>query len=129
MRVIISKNQLKILVESELKDLLSDVKFIVGDNIDYSTIRRIGKYINDKKLIDTFMVESISNLLRNDNADCDSLKYDVILDVTDSILYFYEDNWSVDIEGNLVDVFDQIRDFLYDMYGELITSYCEQQID
>ena len=54
------------------------------------------------------------------------MSYDVILDISDKILYHYEDYWDADnVAEELVDKFDQIRIFLDVMYGEIINNFCE----
>ena len=132
MKIVITEKQLKLLNESDLNMSLQGVKYIPGKNIDYSTIRRIGKYLVDKDLIDELLSKSmkrfISRLTRTD-INCDNSKYDVIFDTTDAILYYYEDSWDEDKEGvlqeELADIFDQIRGFLDDMYGKKIEDYCK----
>jgi hypothetical protein len=132
MKIVITERQLKLLTESDFKMYLQGVKYIPGKNIDYSTIRRIGKYLVDKDLIDELLSKSmkrfISRLTRSD-INCDNSKYDVIFDTTDAILYYYEDSWDEDKEGvlqeELADIFDQIRGFLDDMYGKKIEDYCK----
>jgi hypothetical protein len=131
MKIVITERQLKLLNESDLNMSLQGVKYIPGKNIDYSTIRRIGKYLVDKDLIDKLLSRSmkrfISGLTRSD-INCDNFKYDVIFDTTDEILHYYEDSWDEDEEGDyqeeLGDIFDQIRGFLDDMYGQKIKNYC-----
>ena len=128
MKIVITERQLKLLNESDLNMSLQGVKYIPGKNIDYSTIRRIGKYLVDKDLIDKLLSRSIkrfiSGLTRSD-INCDNFKYDVIFDTTDKILYYYEDDWDADNgTEELADIFDQIRDFLDDMYGQKIKDYC-----
>jgi len=132
MKIVITERQLKLLNESDLNMSLQGVKYIPGKNIDYSTIRRIGKYLVDKDLIDELLSKSmkrfISRLTRSD-INCNNSKYDVIFDTTDAILYYYEDSWDEDKEGvlqeELADIFDQIRGFLDDMYGKKIEDYCK----
>jgi len=132
MKIVITERQLKLLNESDFRMYLQRVKYIPGKNIDYSTIRRIGKYLVDKDLIDELLSKSmkrfISRLTRSD-INCDNSKYDVIFDTTDAILYYYEDSWDEDKEGvlqeELADIFDQIRGFLDDMYGKKIEDYCK----
>jgi len=128
MKIVITERQLKLLNESDLNMSLQGVKYIPGKNIDYSIIRRIGKYLVDKDLIDKLLSRSIkrfiSGLTRSD-INCDNFKYDVIFDTTDKILYYYEDDWDADNgTEELADIFDQIRDFLDDMYGQKIKNYC-----
>ena len=128
MKIVITERQLKLLNESDLNMSLQGVKYIPGKNIDYSTIRRIGKYLVDKDIIDELLSKSmkrfISGLTRSD-INCDNFKYDVIFDTTDKILYYYEDDWDADNgTEELADIFDQIRDFLDDMYGQKIKNYC-----
>ena len=54
------------------------------------------------------------------------MSYDVILDISDKILYHYEDDWNADNgTEELVDKFDQIRIFLDVIYGEIINNFCE----
>ena len=54
------------------------------------------------------------------------MSYDVILDISDKILYHYEDDWNADNgTEKLADIFDQIRNFLYVIYGEIINDFCE----
>jgi hypothetical protein len=132
MKIVITERQLKLLTESDFRMYLQGVKYIPGKNIDYSTIRRIGKYLVDKDLIDELLSKSmkrfISGLTRSD-INCDNSKYDVIFDTTDAILNYYEDSWVEDEEGDsleeLADIFDQIRKFLNDMYGKKIEDYCK----
>jgi hypothetical protein len=132
MKIVITERQLKLLTESDFRMYLQGVKYIPGKNIDYSTIRRIGKYLVDKDLIDELLSKSmkrfISGLTRSD-INCDNSKYDVIFDTTDAILNYYEDSWVEDEEGDsleeLADIFDQIRGFLDDMYGKKIEDYCK----
>jgi hypothetical protein len=131
MKIIITEEQLKLLNESDLNMSLQGVEYIPGKNVDYSTIRRIGKYLVDKDLIEELLSKSmnrfISSLTRSD-INCDNCKYDVIFDTTDAILNYYEDSWVEDEEGDvqeeLADIFDQIRGFLDDMYGQKIKDYC-----
>ena len=130
MKIVITEKQLKLLNESDLNMSLQGVKYIPGKNIDYSTIRRIGKYLVDKDLIDELLSRSmkrfISALTRSD-INCDNCKYDVIFDTTDAILSYYEDSWDNE-EGDsleeLSEIFDQIRGFLDDMYSQKIEEYC-----
>ena len=130
MKIIITERQLKLLNESDLNMSLQRVKYIPGKNIDYSTIRRIGKYLVDKDLIDELLSKSmkrfISGLTRSD-INCDNCKYDVIFDTTDKILSYYEDSWDNeegDYQEELSEIFDQIRGFLDDMYSQKIEEYC-----
>jgi len=131
MKIIITERQLKLLTESDLKMYLQGVKYIPGKNVDYSTIRRIGKYLVDKDLIEELLSKSmnrfISGLTRSD-INCDNCKYDVIFDTTDAILHYYEDSWVEDEEGDVLEelseIFDQIRGFLDDMYSQKIEEYC-----
>jgi hypothetical protein len=54
------------------------------------------------------------------------MSYDVILDISDKILYYYEDDWNADNVGEeWGDKFDQIRIFLDVIYGEIINNFCE----
>ena len=130
MKIVITEEQLKLLTESDLDMYLQGVKYIPGKNIDYSTIRRIGKYLVDKDLIEKLLSKSmkrfISGLTRSD-INCDNCKYDVIFDTTDAILSYYEDSWDNE-EGDaleeLSEIFDQIRGFLDDMYSQKIEEYC-----
>ena len=73
------------------------------------------------------MKRFISALTRSD-INCHNFKNDVIFDTTDEILHYYEDSWDEDEEGDyqeeLGDIFDQIRGFLDDMYGQKIKNYC-----
>ena len=133
MKIVITEEQLKLLTESDLDLYLQGVKYIPGKNIDYSTIRRIGKYLVDKDLIEELLSKSmnrfISSLNRSD-INCDNCKYDVIFDTTDAILHYYEDSWAEDeeryVQEELVDIFDQIRGFLDDMYSQKIEDYCRE---
>ena len=139
MKIIITEEQLKLLNESDLNMSLQGVKYIPGKNVDYSTIRRIGKYLVDKDLIEELLYKSMkrfisahgrSHINYDDSLyiNCDGAKYDIIIDTTDAILYYYEDSWGEDEEGDvqeeLADIFDQIRGFLDDMYGQKIKDYC-----
>jgi hypothetical protein len=131
MKIIITEEQLKLLTESGLKTYVQGVEYIPGDNVEYSTIRRIGKYLVDKDLIEELLSKSMKHFLKGHGRsfiDCDESKYDVILDATDAILYYYEDSWAEDEEGEvqeeMADIFDQIRGFLDDMYGQKIEEYC-----
>ena len=139
MKIIITEEQLKLLNESGLNMSLQGVEYIPGKNVDYSTIRRIGKYLVDKDLIEGLLYKSMkrfisahsrSHINYDDSLyiNCDGAKYDIIFDTTDAILYYYEDSWAEDEEGDvqeeLADIFDQIRGFLDDMYGQKIKDYC-----
>ena len=139
MKIIITEEQLKLLNESDLNMSLQGVEYIPGKNVDYSTIRRIGKYLVDKDLIEELLYKSMkrfisahsrSHINYDDSLyiNCDGAKYDIIIDTTDAILYYYEDSWGEDEEGDvqeeLADIFDQIRGFLDDMYGQKIKDYC-----
>ena len=139
MKIIITEEQLKLLNESDLNMSLQGVEYIPGENVDYSTIRRIGKYLVDKDLIEELLSKSMkrfisahsrSHINYDDSLyiNCDGAKYDIIIDTTDAILYYYEDSWGEDEEGyvqeELADIFDQIRGFLDDMYGQKIKDYC-----
>ena len=139
MKIIITEEQLKLLNESGLNMSLQGVEYIPGKNVDYSTIRRIGKYLVDKDLIEGLLYKSMkrfisahvgSHINYDDSLyiNRDGAKYDIIIDTTDAILYYYEDSWGEDEEGDvqeeLADIFDQIRGFLDDMYGQKIKDYC-----
>ena len=133
MKIIITEEQLKLLTESDLNMSLQGVEYIPGENVDYSTIRRIGKYLVDKDLIEELLSKSMNRFISvhgrsHINCDGDGAKYDVIFDTTDAILHYYEDSWDEDEEGDvqeeLADIFDQIRGFLDDMYGQKIKDYC-----
>ena len=139
MKIVITEEQLKLLTESDLDMYLQGVEYIPGKNVDYSTIRRIGKYLVDKDLIEELLSKSMkrfisahsrSHINYDDSLyiNCDGAKYDIIIDTTDAILYYYEDSWGEDEEGDvqeeLADIFDQIRGFLDDMYGQKIKDYC-----
>ena len=131
MKIIITEEQLKLLTESDLKSYIKGIEYIPGENVEYSTIRRIGKYLVDKDLVEDLLSKSMKHFLKGHGRsfiDCEESKYDVILDTTDAILYHYEDSWAEDEEGDvqeeLADVFDQIREFLDDMYGNKIEDYC-----
>ena len=139
MKIIITEEQLKLLNESDLNMSLQGVEYIPGENVDYSTIRRIGKYLVDKDLIEELLSKSMkrfisahsrSHINYDDSLyiNCDGAKYDIIIDTTDAILYYYEDSWGEDEEGDvqeeLADIFDQIRGFLDDMYSQKIEEYC-----
>jgi hypothetical protein len=133
MKIIITEEQLKLLTESGLEMNLQGIKYIPGENVEYSIIRRIGKYLVDKDLIEELLSKSmnrfISSLNRSD-INCDNCKYDVIFDTTDAILHYYEDSWAEDEEGDvqeeLADIFDQIRGFLDYMYSQKIEDYCRE---
>ena len=139
MKIIITEEQLKLLTESDLNMHLQGVEYNPGKNVEYSTIRRIGKYLADKDLIEELLSKSMkrfisahsrSHINYDDSLyiNCDGAKYDIIIDTTDAILYYYEDSWGEDEEGyvqeELADIFDQIRGFLDDMYGQKIKDYC-----
>jgi hypothetical protein len=139
MKIIITEEQLKLLNESGLNMSLQGVEYIPGKNVDYSTIRRIGKYLVDKNLIEELLSKSMKRFISahgrshinydgSSHINCDGAKYDIIFDTTDAILYYYEDSWGEDEEGyvqeELADIFDQIRGFLDDMYGQKIKDYC-----
>ena len=139
MKIVITEEQLKLLTESDLDMSLQGVEYIPGKNVEYSTIRRIGKYLVDKDLIEELLSKSMkrfisahsrSHINYDDSLyiNCDGAKYDIIIDTTDAILYYYEDSWGEDEEGDvqeeLADIFDQIRGFLDDMYGQKIKDYC-----
>ena len=139
MKIIITEEQLKLLNESGLNMSLQGVEYIPGKNVDYSTIRRIGKYLVDKNLIEELLSKSMKRFISAHSRsqinyddslyiNCDGAKYDIIIDTTDAILYYYEDSWGEDEEGyvqeELADIFDQIRGFLDDMYGQKIKDYC-----
>ena len=131
MKIIVTEEQLKLLTESDLNMSLQGVEYIPGENVDYSTIRRIGKYLVDKVLIEELLSKSMKRFISahsRSHINCDGAKYDIIFDTTDAILYYYEDSWGEDEEGDvqeeLADIFDQIRGFLDDMYGQKIKDYC-----
>ena len=141
MKIIITKKQLNLLNESRIHGLdhlydslilkLKKIEYIPGENLGYNIIRRIGKYLQDKDLIHEILVKSIydytNNLLEVRRwIDCKEMSYDVILDISDKILYHYEDDWNADNgTEELVDKFDQIRIFLDVIYGEIINNFCE----
>ena len=127
MKIIITEEQLKLLTESDLNMSLQGVEYIPGENVDYSTIRRIGKYLVDKDLIEELLSKSMKRFISAHSRS--HINYDdIIIDTTDAILYYYEDSWGEDEEGyvqeELADIFDQIRGFLDDMYGQKIKDYC-----
>lgn len=141
MKIIITKKQLNLLNESRIHGLdhlydslilkLKKIEYIPGENLGYNIIRRIGKYLQDKDLIHEILVKSIydytNNLLEVRRwIDCKEMSYDVILDISDKILYHYEDDWNADNgTEELADKFDQIRIFLDVIYGEIINNFCE----
>ena len=141
MKIIITKKQLNLLNESRIHGLdhlydslilkLKKIEYIPGENLGYNIIRRIGKYLQDKDLIHEILVKSIydytNNLLEVRRwIDCKEMSYDVILDISDKILYYYEDEWNADNgTEELADIFDQIRNFLYVIYGEIINDFCK----
>jgi hypothetical protein len=147
MKIIITKKQLNLLNESRIHDLdhlydslilkLKKIEYIPGENLGYNFIRRIGKYLQDKDLIHEILVKSIydytNDLMDAENGielrrwiDCKEMSYDVILDISDKILYYYEDEWNADNgTEELADIFDQIRNFLYVIYGEIINDFCK----
>lgn len=141
MKIIITEKQVNLLNESRIHALdhlydplilkLKKIEYIPGENLGYNIIRRIGKYLQDKDLIHEILVKSIydytNNLLELRRwIDCKEMSYDVILDISDKILYHYEDYWDADnVAEELVDKFDQIRIFLDVMYGEIINNFCE----
>ena len=139
MKIVITEEQLKLLTESDLGMYLQGVEYIPGKNVEYSTILRIGKYLVDKDLIEELLSKSMKRFISvhgrshinydgSSHINCDGAKYDVIFDTTDAILHYYEDSWAEDEEGDvqeeLADIFDQIRGFLDDMYGQKIKDYC-----
>ena len=131
MKIIITEEQLKLIIESGLKSHIQGIEYLPGENVEYSTIRRIGKYLVDKDLIENLLSKSMKYFLSRHGRsfiDCEESKFDVILDTCDAILHYYEDSWAEDEEGDvqeeLADVFDQIRGFLDDMYGQKIEEYC-----
>ena len=131
MKIIITEEQLKLLTESDLKSYIKGIEYIPGENVEYSTIRRIGKYLVDKDLVEDLLSKSMKHFLKGHGRsfiDCEESKYDVILDTTDAILYHYERDWAEDEDGEvqeeMADIFDQIREFLDDMYGQKIEDYC-----
>ena len=138
MKIIITEEQLKLLNESGLNMSLQGVEYIPGENVDYSTIRRIGKYLVDKDLIEELLSKSMKRFISahgrshinydgSSHINCDGAKYDVIFDTTDAIISYYEDSWDNE-EGDaleeLSEIFDQIRGFLGDMYSQKIEEYC-----
>ena len=149
MKIIITKKQLNLLNESRIHPLdhlydylilkLKKIEYIPGENLGYNFIRRIGKYLQDKDLIHEILVKSIYDYtndlfeMENDDEDvvrrwidCKEMRYDVILDISDKILYYYEDEWNADNgTEELADIFDQIRIFLDVIYGEIINNFCE----
>ena len=147
MKIIITKKQLNLLNESRIHGLdhlydslilkLKKIEYIPGENLGYNFIRRIGKYLQDKDLIHEILVKSIydytNDLMDAENGielrlwiDCKEMSYDVILDISDKILYYYEDEWNADNgTEELADIFDQIRNFLYVIYGEIINDFCK----
>lgn len=147
MKIIITKKQLNLLNESRIHGLdhlydslilkLKKIEYIPGENLGYNIIRRIGKYLQDKDLIHEILVKSIydytNDLMDAENGielrrwiDCKEMSYDVILDISDKILYYYEDEWNADNgTEELADIFDQIRNFLYVIYGEIINDFCK----
>jgi hypothetical protein len=131
MKIIITEEQLKLLIESDLKSYIQGVEYIPGENVEYSTIRRIGKYLVDKDLIEELLSNSMRYYFKSHGRSfivCEESKFDVILSATDAILHHYEKSWDEDEEGDvqeeMADVFDQIREFLDDMYGKKIEDYC-----
>jgi hypothetical protein len=140
MKIIITKKQLNLLNESRIHGLdhlydslilkLKKIEYIPGENLGYNIIRRIGKYLQDKDLIHEILVKSIYDYTNDLEVrrwiDCKEMSYDVILDISDKILYHYEDDWNADNgTEELVDKFDQIRIFLDVIYGEIINNFCE----
>jgi len=140
MKIIITKKQLNILKESRIHGLdhlydslilkLKEIEYIPGENLGYNVIRRIGKYFQDKDLIHEILIKSIYDCINDPEIkrwiDCKEMSFDVILDISDKILYYYEDDWNADNgTEELADIFDQIRDFLYVKYGEIINDFCK----
>ena len=110
MKIIITKKQLNLLNESRIHGLdhlydslilkLKKIEYIPGENLGYNIIRRIGKYLQDKDLIHEILVKSIYDYTNDLEVrrwiDCKEMSYDVILDISDKILYHYEDDWNAD---------------------------------
>ena len=113
---------------------LQGIQYIPGENVGYNVIRRIGKYIQNKNLIHKILLKSIYmfyddtflDINYKSGVDCSEINHDVILDISDKILYYYEDNWDIDsCTEELADIFDQIFHFLNVTYSKIIGDFCK----
>lgn len=137
MKIVITEEQLNLIIESDLKSKIQGVKYIPGVNISYAILRRIGEYIGNKELIDYMIYNSLTSKMRGfSNKDTDpsyfnreDVMLNTIYDTADKILAYYVDGWD-DVDDNfdqenMGDIFDQIKDFLYDMYSDIINEYVD----
>lgn len=136
MKIVITEEQLNLIIESDLKSKIQGVKYIPGVNISYGVLRRIGEYIGNKELIDNMIYNTLTAKMRgfSDNDPSYFKREDVMLntiyDTTDKILDYYVEGWdNIDDDNfdqeNIGDIFDQIKDFLYDMYSDIINEYSD----
>jgi|694.fasta_scaffold133762_4 hypothetical protein len=136
MKIVITEEQLNLIIESDLKSKIKGVKYIPGVNISYGVLRRIGEYIGNKELIDNIIYNTLTAKMRgfSDNDPSYFKREDVMLntiyDTTDKILDYYVEGWdNIDDDNfdqeDMGDIFDQIKDFLYDMYSDIINEYSD----
>jgi hypothetical protein len=136
MKIVITEEQLNLIIESDLKSKIKGVKYIPGVNISYGVLRRIGEYIGNKELIDNMIYNTLTAKMRgfSDNDPSYFKREDVMLntiyDTTDKILDYYVEGWdNIDDDNfdqeDMGDIFDQIKDFLYDMYSDIINEYSD----
>jgi hypothetical protein len=136
MKIVITEEQLNLIIESDLKSKIKGVKYIPGVNISYGVLRRIGEYIGNKELIDNMIYNTLTAKMRgfSDNHPSYFKREDVMLntiyDTTDKILDYYVEGWdNIDDDNfdqeDMGDIFDQIKDFLYDMYSDIINEYSD----
>lgn len=129
MKIIITEKQNILLTESNLRGYLNGVEYIPGKTISYDYIRRIGRYLENKDFIDGRIVWVVNiELSRNrKNFDEDGIRefiIDVLREVSDNILDYYESNWSSEItDDDLIEKFRQIYDFLFETYSDIIYNY------
>ena len=129
MKIIITEKQNILLTESSLRGYLNGVEYIPGKTISYDYIRRIGTYLENKDIINMIIAREVNNDLNNyrKNFDEDGIRefiIDVLREVSDNILDYYESNWSSEItDDDLIEKFRQIYDFLFETYSDIIYNY------
>lgn len=129
MKIIITEKQNILLTESNLRGYLNGVEYIPGKTISYKYIRRIGRYLENKDIINMIIAREVSNDLNNyrknfDEYGIQEFIIDVLREVSDNILDYYESNWSSEItDDDLIEKFRQIYDFLFETYSDIIYNY------
>lgn len=129
MKIIITEKQNILLTESNLRGYLNGVEYIPGKTIPYDYIRRIGRYLENKDIINMIIAREVNNDLGyyRKNFDEDGIRefiIDVLREVSDNILDYYESNWSSEItDDDLIEKFRQIYDFLFETYSDIIYNY------